>query len=326
MALAVIFAALAMSSCGKDYSGLNVRVYALKGPTGMGLSKLMEDSENGKAALDYDFELVSAPAELTAEILGGRFEIAAVPVNLAATLYNKGADISLVAVNTLGVLYIKENGSAINSVSDLAGKTVYATGKGATPEYILRYLIEKSGIAYESVSIEWLSDGSEVASRYIADISSGKYSVAMLPEPSLSSENSREKQITSADVSQSRVALDLTAEWDKVSDTELVQGVIIASNKFIAENPGALEKFLAEYEKSVQFVNENPDEAGKLIEKFGIVANAAVAATAIPNCNICLYTSKRMKDMTRDMFSVLFELNPQSVGGKIPDDAFYYEK
>lgn len=297
-----------------DFSGIKARTFALKGPTGMGIAKLMDDAESGKAALDYEFTIVASPTEITPEILAGRFEIAAVPVNLAATLYNKGADISVVAVNTLGVLYTIEKGNTVNSIYDLKGKTIYATGKGSTPEYIIDYLLENAGIAGD-VNIIYLSDGAEVAANIIAQ--KDGVTIGILPEPAVTSALVQDK---SGEV---RVALDMSAEWDKISDTPIVQGVIVMSNTFLKDHTDAAWKFVEEYKTSTDFANNNIEEASVLIEKYGIVPKAAIAKRALPNCNIVCYTGEECKNMMKAMLEVLFEANPASVGGKLPDENFY---
>ena len=303
-----------------DYTDVKARTFALKGPTGMGIAKLMDDASNGTAALDYEFTIVASPTEITPEILAGRFEIAAVPINLAATLYNKGADISVVAVNTLGVLYTIEKGNTVNSIYDLEGKTVYATGKGSTPEYIINYLLDNAGIS-DKVNIIYLSDGAEVAANIIA--AKDDVTIGILPEPSVTSALIQDK---SGEV---RVALDMSAEWDKICETPIVQGVIVMSNTFLKEHADAAWEFVAEYKASTDFANENIDEAAQLIEKYGIVPKAAIAKRALPNCNIvCFGTSpdatvNNGKDMIEAMLKVLYEANPASVGGKLPDEKFY---
>jgi len=317
LAVALMFAALALASCGETKDDVVVRTFALKGPTGMGIAKLMEDSVVGSSALDYEFTIVSSPTEITPEILAGRFEIAAVPVNLASTLLNKGADISVVAVNTLGVLYVIEKGNTVSGLSDLRGKTVYATGQGSTPEYIINYLLENAGIASE-VNVIYLSDGAEVASNVIAE--KDGVTIGILPEPAVTSALVQDK---SGEV---RVAVDISEEWDKISDTPIVQGVIVMSNSFLKDHKAAAEKFLEEYKASTDFVNGNVEQSSAIIEKFGIVPKAAIAKRAIPNCNIVCYTGVQAKAMITDMLKVLYDANPASVGGALPPETFYYVK
>ena len=120
-----------------------------------------------------------------------------------------------------------------------------------------------------------------------------------------------------------RIALDLTEEWDKVSDSVLIQGCIIVSRAFAEQYPHAVETFLEEYRASVDFANENPAEASVMIEAAGIVPKAAVAQKALPNCNICLLTGEEMKTAVKQMLEVLYSADPKSVGGALPDEEFY---
>lgn len=291
-----------------------VRVITLAGPTGMGMAKLMDDSENGATENHYQFTVASAPDQVSPEVIKGNFDIAAVPINLASVLYQKtSGQVKVGAVNTLGVLYLLENGDTIQSIADLKGKTLYATGQGSTPEYVLRYILSKNNIdPDQDVTIEYLAEHAELATK----MKSGEVAIGMLPEP----------QVTVATMgSDTRVALDLTEEWSKVSDYELIQGCIIVRKEFAEEYPDALDLFMKEYEASVNFANENVEEASVLIEKAGIVAKAAVAKAALPNCNICLITGADMTNSVKEMLQVLFEANPSSVGGALPSDDFYLE-
>lgn len=290
-----------------------IRIITLAGPTGMGMAKLIDDNTNKKTAYDYEFTVSSDPTQVSPEVIKGNYDIAAVPVNLASVLYAKTeGKLQVAGINTLGVLYMLENGNTINSVADLKGKTIYATGQGSNPEYVLRYILTKNNIDPDKdVKIEFLADHAELA----AKLKTNAVAIGMLPEP----------QVTAAMTgSQVRIALDLTAEWDKVSEHKLVQGCIIVRKEFASKYPTALAKFLEEYKASVDFVNGSIDEASALIEKAGIVPKAAVAKKAIPNCNICLITGDEMKTSVEQMLKVLFDANASSVGGKLPDAEFYY--
>ena len=317
MAAIIVVLAVLLASCGEVKDDVKIRVAVLKGPTGMGIAKLIDDKDNERTDLNYEFTISSTPTEVTPEILAGRVEIAAVPVNVAATLYNKGADISVVAVNTLGVLYVVEKGGTVQSLSDLSGKTVYATGKGSTPEYIINYVLENAGIA-ENVNVIYLSDGAEVASYVLAE--KDGVTIGILPEPAVSSALVQDK---SGEV---RVAIDISEEWNKYSATPIVQGVIVMSNKFLSEHKAAAEKFLKEYKASTEYVNANIDEAAAMIENYQIVPKAAIAKKALPNCNICCYTGAEMKTMVGDMLKVLYDANASSIGSHLPNDKFYHVK
>lgn len=307
-AAVMLFSLAAFAACSKKQDDTEIRIAALKGPTGMGMVKLA-DKQNYP---NYTVSIEASPDALNPRIISGEVDVAAVPVNLASVLYNKlDGDISVLAVSTLGVLYVVEAGSEVNSVADLAGKTVYATGQGATPECILNYLLDKNGVA-GSVEVNYVGEHAALATM----LANGSAEIGMLPEPNVTS--------TLAGNDNLRIALNLTEEWNKVCSTELVQGVVIARKSFVNEHPEAIEQFLREYEKSSAFVNENIDEAAKLIVDAGILGNVEIAKKAIPNCNISFSKGEAMHKAVEGMLTVLFEANPKSIGGKLPDKDFYY--
>ena len=296
---------------------LTIQVAALKGPTALGMMDLMEKGEAGETANNYEFTLAGAPDELTGKIIQGELDIAAVPTNLAAVLYNKTqGQVQLAALNTLGVLYVVENGDTIHSVADLKGKTIYATGKGSTPEYALNYFLAQNGLPPGvDVTVEYKSEHAELATLLAA----GEADIALLPQPFVTSVLTQNDQI--------RVALDLTEEWNKVSGgSVLTMGGVIVQKAFAQEHPEALQAFLEEYKASVDFVNDsaNLEQAGALAEKYGIIAKAAMAQKAIPECNIVFIAGEEMKSQVAGFFQVLFEADPQSVGGQVPDEGIYY--
>lgn len=294
------------------YESVDMRVFAMNGPTGMGMSKLILDDEEGKTANDYEFTLVSSADDIKAEIIKGEYEIAAVPTNLAAVLYGKteGA-LQVAAVNTLGVLYILENGETVKSVKDLEGKTIAATGEGSVPEYVLSYILKANNV---NASVEYYTDGAELATKMI----SGDVTLGMLPVPYATNVLSKAEAV--------RVAVDVTEEWAATGEDAgaLCQGCVIVRADFAAENPKAVDKFLEEYAASVAYVNENVDDAAALLEKYGIVASAAVGKTAIPSANIVCITGQEMADSLSGFYKVLFDSNPASVGGSVPANEIYY--
>lgn len=285
---------------------------ALKGPTGMGLASLMDKAEKGETENTYTFTLAGDPTAVSASVIKGEVDVACVPVNLASVLYTKtNGEYICAAINTLGVLHIVENGDSVQSIEDLAGKTLYATGLGSTPEYILNYILEKNDLT-DKVTVEYKTEHSELA----ALLASGDVTLGMLPEPNVTS-----AMLQNADL---RLALDLTAEWDKVSDTSAVQGCVIVKKSVAEENPAAFDAFLADYADSVAFVNANVEDAAAMCETYGIVPKAAVAKRAYPNCNIVFVTGGEMKTALAAFLGVLYEANPASVGGALPGDDFYY--
>lgn len=282
------------------------RVAALAGPTGMGLAYMMQDMQDR-----YTVELFTAPDQVTAKIINGEIDIAAVPVNLASVLYNKTeGKISVIGINTLGVLYVLENGNTIGSISDLAGKTIYATGQGSTPEYILNYLLDANGLT-DSVKVEYISDNSEL----IAKLADGTIRIAMLPEPHVSVAMSQSENV--------RVALKVNDLWSEKNDTQLVQGVYVVRNEYLAEHKDLVDAFLADAQASAEKVLTEEDAPAVIVAQ-GIIAKEPVAKKAIPNCNITLVKGSEMKSTVGAMLQVLFDANPKSVGGKLPADDFYY--
>ena len=287
-------------------------VVALKGPTGMGLASLMDKAAKGETANTYNFTLAGDPTAVSASVIKGEVDVACVPVNLASVLYTKtNGEYVCAAVNTLGVLHVLENGDSVQSIADLAGKTVYSTGLGSTPEYILNYILEKNGLS-DKVTVEYKTEHSELA----ALLASGDVKLGILPEPNVTS-----AMMQNGDL---RLALDLTAEWDKVSDTSAVQGCVIVKKTAVEANPAAFADFLADYAESVAFVNKNVEDAAAFCETYGIVPKAAVAARAYPNCNIVFVTGADMKASLSAFLGVLYDANPASVGGAMPADDFYY--
>ncbi|PWL96939.1 MAG: sulfonate/nitrate/taurine transporter substrate-binding protein [Clostridiales bacterium] len=316
--LLVLCLSVMLFACGRtEGEDVTVRVVTLQGPTGMGMVQLMTSDEAGTSANDYEFTLASSPEEAQAAI--ANVDIAALPVNLAAALYNRGEDISFAAINTLGVLSILENGNTIESIEDLRGKTIYATGQGSTPEYILNYLLEKNGIDPETdVTIEYLTEHTELATR----LASGDAAIGLLPEPNVTVALTSAAANGNTDL---RIALDVTEEWAKLGEGELVQGCIVVSNEFKTEHPEQFEAFMEEYKASVNYVNTDIEAAATDIAEVGIVPRADIAQNAIPNCNICCLDGEEGIAYMEAMLTVLYEANPSSVGGKMPDDAFYGE-
>lgn len=294
---------------------ITMNIAALKGPTAMGMVELMERAEKGEATNNYNFTIAGTADEITANLVKGDFQIAAIPCNLASILYqNSEGKIQVAGINTLGVLYIVETGDSIQSVEDLKGKTIYSTGKGTTPEFTLNYLLSSHGIdPNKDVTIEYKSEATEVA----AMLSETEDAIAMLPQPYVTT-----VQMTNDKV---RVALDVTKEWEALNlDSSVVTGVVVVNKKFAQENKEAVEAFLAEYEDSVTFVNRNIEEASALIEKFGII-KAAVAKQALPYCNITMIRGEEMKNKVDGYLKVLYDQKPESVGGKLPEEGFYWE-
>lgn len=288
-----------------------VNIAALKGPTAMGMTKMMDDREKA-GDNSYKFEILAAPDEITPKIVQGALDIACVPANLGAVLYNRTeGKVQAMAVNTLGVLYICENGDTVKSISDLKGKTIYSAGKGSTPEYALNFII-KSNKLENDVTIEWKSEHAECLTALLAN----ENSVAMLPQPFVTTAQAKNEGV--------RVALDLNDEWDRLGvDSSLLTGIVIVRKEFAEAYPDTVKAFLKEYGESVEYVNTNVDAAAELVGKYDIVP-AAVAKKAIPNCHIVCITGIEMQGRLGGYLKVLFDNEAKSVGGALPGDDFYF--
>ena len=291
------------------------RVAALKGPTAMGMVKMMSDAPDA-----YDFTISAAIDEITPKLVKGEVDIAAVPANMASVLYNntEGA-VKVLAINTLGVLYIVENGdSGVSSIADLKGRTLYASGKGASPEYALNYLLAQNGLDPETdVTVEYKSEHAEC----LASLLANEGSLALLPQPFVTTAQMKQPTV--------QVALDLNDEWAKAQEgsdapSMLITGVVVARSAFIDENPQAVSDFLDAYKQSVAYANEHVDETAALIGQYDITEE--VAKVALPQCAIVYIDGEEMTQALSGYLQVLYDQNPASVGGALPDEAFYYQR
>ena len=300
----------------KETEAVDIRIGELKGPTSMGMVRLMELAEAGEVANNYTFTISGFADEVTPKLIKGELDMAAVPANLASVLYNNtNGEVKLLAINTLGVNYIVNKGDEVQSFADLKGKTIYGTGKGSIPEYILRYLLSANGIDPDKdVKLEWKSEPTEI----VALFSKLEKGIALMPQPYVT--------VAQTQIEGLRIALDLTKEWRALSnDSTLITGVLVVRKDFAEKYPEQIATFLDEYQQSTEYVNAHIPEAAKLVEKYGIV-KAAVAEKAIPYCNIYYMDGTEMKTAMQGYLKVLYEQNPKAIGGKLPRDDFYYEK
>lgn len=318
--LAALLVATGLTACGQKEEvssepAVTAKVAALKGPTSMGMVKMMSDQKDAKEK-NYEFTIGSSPDEIAPKFLKGEFDIVALPSNLASILYNKSqGKVQVLAINTLGILYLMENGDTVKSIEDLKGKTVYSSGKGAVPEYAFNYILKANGLNPDTdLRVEYKSEHTEALAALLND----KSGLAVLPQPFATVASLKNKDL--------RTALDLSKEWDKASKnakSTMITGVVVVNKDFAAKYPEKIKKFMADYKASIDYTNTNVDDAAKLIEENNIVP-AAVAKKAIPQCNITYIDGSDMKDKLSGYLQVLFEANPKSIGGKMPADDFYY--
>ncbi len=299
--------------------GETVRLGVLSGPTGIGAAKLMSDSDAGTTANHYDYTIATDNTELVAGLTNAEptLDIATMASNAAVNLYNKtDGGVKIIALGTLGVLHILESGggTSIHSVSDLAGKTIWSAGQGANPEYVLRYILEQNGLDPDKDVTILFAEASEITQKLMT----GEAEVAMLPVPAATAAILQSE-------GQIRAALDVTEEWNDLNTgSQLIMTAVVARTEYLEEHPEAVAAFLAEYEASIDYVSHNVDEAAELVASFGITPSAAIAKSAIPQCHLTYIAGADMAPAISGYFSILYQADPTSVGGSLPDDAIYY--
>jgi NitT/TauT family transport system substrate-binding protein len=293
-----------------------VNLYVLSGPTGIGAMNLWAAADAGETQNTYHITMPGANDEVVAAISNGDADIAAVATNLAATLYNKtSGGVTVLAVNTLGVLSLLGNGQEVATIADLAGKTIYAPGQGANPEYILRYVLTGNGLDPDKdVTIQFVGEGSELLTVWQTD----PEAIIMAPQPVATSILMQNENAVTL--------FNMTDEWDKVSggDSTLMMGCVIVRNEFLQENPGAVALFLQEYAASIEKAQSDVEGTAALCEQYGLIPKAALAKAAIPSCGLTFVTGAEMKSALSGYLQVMFDADPKSVGGAMPGDDFYY--
>ncbi len=298
--LALVCATMLFTGC-KEEPEVAPNVFAIAGPTGVGMVHLMEE---------YGVTLASAADEVVGKFVNGEADIAALPTNAASALYNKmNGEVTVLCVNTLGVLYMMDNTGTVNSMADLAGKTIYTMGEGANPQYILEYLLKENNI---SATVKFAASNDELTAKMV----SGEAQIAMVPQPVATTVQTK---------TTFRIALDMTKEWTKATpDSQLMMGCLVVRDEYLNNNKKTVEAFLEKYAASVEKVNSDVEGAAALCETFKIIPKAAIAQKAIPYCNITYVTGKEMQKGLSGYLEVLFNANPKSIGGKLPADDFYY--
>ena len=299
--LALACALALFTGCQKAEPEVAPRIVGINGPTGVGMVNLMED---------YDITLSSAPEEVVGKVANGEADIAAVPTNVASTLYKKlNGELKVLCINTLGVLYIMDKDGSVKSFADLEGKTIYTMGEGSNPQYTLEYLLEKNNV---HATLKFAATNDEL----VAKMAKGEAEIAMVPQPAATS---------AAAKTGFKIALDVNAEWDKVStDSKLMMGCVVVRNEYLNANPKTVEAFLKDYKASIEAVNADVPAAAKLCEQYKIIPAAAIAEKAIPKCNIVYMDGAKMKEGLEGYLNVLFNANPASIGGAMPAADFYY--
>ena len=296
---------------------VDMNVYVLSGPTGIGAVNLRAKAEAGeKLANNYHVTMTGANDEVVAAVSNGQADVACVATNLASVLYNKTqGGVKVLAVNTLGVLSILTNGTELHAISDLQGKTVYSPGQGANPEYILRYVLQGNGLDPDAdLTVRFVGEGSELLSVWESE----RDAVIMAPQPVATALLAQNENASKA--------FDMTEEWDKVAggESKLMMGCVIVRTAFLEEHPQAVEGFLTDYAASIEAAQTDLEGTAALCEQYGIIAKAPLAVKAIPQCGLTYVAGAEMKEQLTGYLTVMFGADPKSVGGQLPGDDFFY--
>lgn len=318
--LLAVLLVLSLAACGANTDETAsdtktvVRMATLKGPTGIGTAKLWADDDAGKAKNDYTVTLCTDPTEVLNGVVKGSYDVAAVPLNMASVLYNKlNGGVQILAINTLGTLYMLAT-QELADISALEGKTIVTAGQGATPEYVLNYLLEKNGLT-DKVTVEFKSEHAEVAT-LAAAAGADDQTVYMLPEPNVTATLIQNQAL--------KTVLDVSSAFESASGVSLAMGCIVAKKEFVEQNQAAIDAFLTEYKASVEYTATNLDDTATLCETYGIIPKAAVAKQAIPRCSITCVTGADMQKIATENLNVLLAANPKAIGGALPADDFWY--
>ncbi|MFR5192946.1 MAG: ABC transporter substrate-binding protein [Lachnospiraceae bacterium] len=316
LSFAMLGALLTGCGSGKAEEKVTVKVGALKGATTLGLLPLEDKAANGEAGENYEFSMMTAADELLPMMIKGELDIALLPSNVASILYQKtNGGVTVIDINTLGVLYMVSGDSSVTGVEDLAGRTIYLTGKGTTPDYVLHYILSGNGMDADSdCTLEYKSEATEVAL-----LAENPDAIGLLPQPFVTATCAQNDALS--------VILDMNAEWEKLQGEDgsrLVTGVTVVRNEFLQEHENAVAAFMEEHQASAQSMNSDVENGAKLAAASGIIAKEPIALKAIPKCNITYIDGADMKQAMSGYLEVLYEQNPESIGGALPGDDFYY--
>jgi NitT/TauT family transport system substrate-binding protein len=296
---------------------IDIKIGAPAGSPLLSAVKLFgEDTQFETANATY--EIIKSPDKIPAMIINEEIDMGIIPTNLASILYNKEVPYKLVSANVFGVMYVITDGSVeINSLEDLKGKEIYTMGRNLTPDITFRYILENSGInPDEDMTLNYLSGATELAPAFL----SGKASIVVMPEPMVSLVMSKNEN--------TEIVFNIQEEWSKITGTEggYPQASLFVKNDIIENHKDLLEEFLSAYEESCNWVNANSEEAGTYYEKLVEGIPGKIISKSVPGNNIRFSYAEDISTDLNKYLETLFQYDPKTVGGKLPDEGFYYKK
>ncbi len=282
---------------------VTARVGYFPGTTGIGMAKMISDAPE-----EYTFTKYNGPTFITAALQAGELDIAAYPTNAVPGVYKATENgVQMLAINTLGVLYICTNGVTVQDISDLSGKTVYYPEEA--PKKVLEYVLAQNNITDVTLKASTLD------ALPGAIVSDTEVQIAILPEPKVTI---AQVQANKAGNTNFKIALDISAEWAKVSDQPLVQGCVVVSKAFAEAHPDVVNDFLKKYEESILFVKDpaNLDAAAQMVVDAEILPQLPIAKQAIPRSNITFMAGDAMVTAASSFLTAF--------GVSVPGNDFFY--
>ena len=304
------------ASAAEDYGNRTFQVVVPAGVPTVGIAKMMKEMPELSGA-KMAYESIVATDTLAPKLISGEADFAIVPSNLAIKVYNKGAAYQYAGATVWGVLYLAAAEDTIKDWADLKGKTVTLVGRGLTPDLIFRYLLTKNGLTPDTdVTFEYVAGATELAPLFL----SGKAEIALLPEPMLTQVLTKKPE--------TKVVFDIQAEWKKATGGEdSYPQTAVLVKKEVAENyPNLTQAFLEKLAESVDFANKNPQAVGAYMEEISDNWKAAVVSKAIPRCNLAYKDGADTREALETYYTELMSFGAENIGGKMPDEAFYYQK
>lgn len=289
------------------------KIATLKGPSSMGMIKLI-DSINNAGNTNIQIDIMNDPIQVRKMMLDGTADFAILPTTMAAILYNKGLDYRLIAIPGWGTLYLVGEDTTINSWNDIRNKRVNVMAKGMTPDVVFRYLLQKNGINPDKdITLDYsfpthIDLANAIAAR--------QAKLGVIPEPLVSLVMHKNKKL--------HPIFDLNLEWNKQQSTSIAMTAFLGSNSILKDSPQLAEQLISSYKNSVQWVNQHPDSAATLIVKYGILPDYQVALQSIPRSNLNFVRANKIQTQIDEYLKVFYDMNPDIIGGKIPDENFFY--
>ncbi|MBO4768648.1 MAG: ABC transporter substrate-binding protein, partial [Bacteroidales bacterium] len=258
-------------------------------------------------------EIFIEPLQVRKLMLTDSVDIAILPTTMAALLYGKGVDYRMAAVPIWGTLYLCGTDTTIRSIADLRGRKVYLMAKGMTPDVMFRHLLLANGLEpFRDVDLDYrFPTHIDLANATMA----GRADMSVITEPYLS-------QALNANPSL-HVLLDLNEEWAKVDSAPVTETALVVRGAFAEEHPEAVEAFVDALRRSAEWVNANPGEAAALSVRYGINPDSAAVAGSIPRTNLRVEAASSVKEAIIDYLRVFYEMEPEIIGGSMPDEKFF---